>query len=230
MKAARTRKRRKPRRARARPVVVRGDVLRVEPAGLFHGVLCDPPYELGFMGKGWDKSGVAFQPETWARIASWCLPGAWLLAFGGTRTFHRLACAIEDAGWEIRDTLMWVYGSGFPKSLDVSKAIDKAAGVRTSDNALLRYLATLILPPEHVASRLLVPFAGSGSEMIGAYQAGWEEVVGIELDAEYWRIARCRIAHWCGKVGVRMGRGTLPPQAGKNGLKKHPQNAPRPRV
>ena len=82
----------------------------------------------GFMGKSWDGGDIAFRPETWAEVLRVAKPGAHLLAFGGTRTFHRLAVAIEDAGWEIRDTLMWVYGSGFPKSLDVSKAIDKAAG------------------------------------------------------------------------------------------------------
>jgi len=89
-------------------------------------IITDPPYGLGFMGKDWDHGipGVHFWQEA-LRVAK---PGAHLLAFGGTRTFHRLACAIEDAGWEIRDTVMWVYGSGFPKSLDVSKAIDKAAG------------------------------------------------------------------------------------------------------
>jgi site-specific DNA-methyltransferase (adenine-specific) len=78
------------------------------------------------MGKGWDHGvpGVEFWTEA-LRVAK---PGAHLLAFGGTRTYHRLACAIEDAGWEIRDCVMWVYGSGFPKSHDVSKAIDKAAG------------------------------------------------------------------------------------------------------
>lgn len=89
-------------------------------------IVTDPPYGLSFMGKDWDHGvpGVAFWTEA-LRVAK---PGAHLLAFGGTRTFHRLACAIEDAGWEIRDTVMYVYGSGFPKSLDVSKAIDKAAG------------------------------------------------------------------------------------------------------
>ncbi len=91
-------------------------------------VVTDPPYELGFMGKHWDKQGVSFDAETWRRISGYCLPGAPLLSFGGPRTWHRLVCAIEDAGWEIRDTLMWLYGSGFPKSLDISKAIDKAAG------------------------------------------------------------------------------------------------------
>lgn len=89
-------------------------------------IVTDPPYGLSFMGKNWDHGvpGEAFWREA-LRVAK---PGAHLLAFGGTRTFHRLAVAIEDAGWEIRDTVMWVYGSGFPKSHDISKAIDKAAG------------------------------------------------------------------------------------------------------
>ena len=89
-------------------------------------IICDPPYGLSFMGKHWDHGvpGVVF----WEEALQAAKPGAHLLAFGGTRTFHRLTCAIEDAGWEIRDCVMWVYGSGFPKSHDVSKAIDKAAG------------------------------------------------------------------------------------------------------
>ena len=91
-------------------------------------VVTDPPYELGFMGKSWDSKGVSFRPETWAAIRNACLPGAPLLSFGGSRTQHRIACAIEDAGWELRDVIMYVYGSGFPKSLDIGKAIDKAKG------------------------------------------------------------------------------------------------------
>jgi hypothetical protein len=90
--------------------------------------VCDPPYELGFMNKGWDASGIAFDPAFWAVIFRALKPGGHLLAFGGTRTYHRMACAIEDAGFEIRDSLHWVYGSGFPKSLNVSKAIDDRAG------------------------------------------------------------------------------------------------------
>lgn len=94
----------------------------------FDAVLCDPPYEIGFMGKAFDRTGVAHDKETWRLIGQHLKPGAHLLAFGGTRTFHRLAVAIEDAGFEIRDSLCWLYGQGFPKSLDISKAIDKAAG------------------------------------------------------------------------------------------------------
>lgn len=88
-------------------------------------VVTDPPYELGFMGKSWDSKGVSFQSSTWSIIRQFCLSGAPLLSFGGSRTQHRIACAIEDAGWEIRDCLMYVYGSGFPKSLNISKQLQK---------------------------------------------------------------------------------------------------------
>ena len=90
-------------------------------------IVTDPPYGLSFMGKNWDHGvpGVPF----WIEALRVLKPGGHLLAFGGSRTYHRLACAIEDAGFEIRDQIQWIYGSGFPKSLDVSKAIDKAAGV-----------------------------------------------------------------------------------------------------
>ncbi len=97
-------------------------------------VVTDPPYGLEFMGKEWDH-GIPGK-RYWELILNSCLPGAIMLAFGGSRTIHRLVCAIEDAGWEIRDRieyLHWVYGSGFPKSHDISKAIDKAAGVEREE-------------------------------------------------------------------------------------------------
>jgi len=112
-------------------VIYNGDCLEVLaglPENSVDTCITDPPYELGFMGKKWDSSGIAFQPETWQAVYRVLKPGAILLAFGGTRTYHRLACAIEDAGFEIRDTIAWVYGSGFPKSYDISKGIDKQAG------------------------------------------------------------------------------------------------------
>jgi len=104
------------------------DLLRVQADNSIDAVVTDPPYELGFMGKAWDRSGVAFDAELWREVLRVAKPGAHLLAFGGSRTYHRMACAIEDAGWEVRDQIMWIYGSGFPKSLDVGKALDKAAG------------------------------------------------------------------------------------------------------
>lgn len=89
-------------------------------------IVTDPPYGLSFMGKRWDYDVPSV--ELWAECLRVLKPGGHLLAFAGTRTQHRMAVRIEDAGFEIRDMLAWVYGSGFPKSLDVSKAIDKAAG------------------------------------------------------------------------------------------------------
>src|SRR5208282_5455175 len=80
------------------------------------------------MGKDWDQQVPG--PEYWREILRVCKPGAHILAFGGTRTWHRLACAIEDAGWEVRDTLMWLHSMGFPKSADVGKMIDKAKGAK----------------------------------------------------------------------------------------------------
>jgi DNA modification methylase len=106
--------------------------MRSLPADSVDAIVSDPPYGLAFMGKEWDHGvpGVEFWTEA-LRVAK---PGAHLVAFGGTRTFHRLAVAIEDAGWEVRDCLSWLYGSGFPKSLDVGKAIDKVNG--ETDRAL----------------------------------------------------------------------------------------------
>ncbi len=95
----------------------------------FDGILCDPPYELGFMGKSWDSSGIAFDTEMWADLFKLVKPGGHLLAFSGSRTYHRMAVAIEDAGFEIRDMIEWVYGSGFPKSMNIGLQIDKQNGV-----------------------------------------------------------------------------------------------------
>lgn len=104
------------------------EVMKRLPDNSVDSCVTDPPYELGFMGAGWDKSGIAYNVEMWKEVLRVLKPGAHLLAFSSTRTYHRMVCAIEDAGFEIRDQIGWMYGSGFPKSMDVSKAIDKAAG------------------------------------------------------------------------------------------------------
>lgn len=132
--------------------ILQGDCLEVVAAmdaESVHSIVTDPPYGLSFMGKDWDHGvpGVPYWQE-FLRVAK---PGAHLLAFGGTRTFHRLTVAIEDAGWEIRDCIMWVYGSGFPKSLDVSKAIDKAAGAER-EVTRERYTVKRIKPGATVVS------------------------------------------------------------------------------
>lgn len=117
------------------PVILHGDVLDVLPTltdASVDAVVCDPPYALGFMGHAWDThtpAGFQVWCQAWAADCLRVLkPGGHLLAFGGTRTVHRLTSGIEDAGFEIRDGIDWLYGSGFPKSLDVSKAIDKRGG------------------------------------------------------------------------------------------------------
>lgn len=92
-------------------------------------VVTDPPYGIDFMGRGWDTiDGVAFSSVFWAEVFRVLKPGGHLIAFSGARTYHRMAVAVEDGGFEIRDQIMWLYGSGFPKSHNVSKAIDKASG------------------------------------------------------------------------------------------------------
>ena len=109
----------------------RGDcreVMAEMPDCSVDAIVTDPPYELGFMGKGWDSSGIAYDPEVWAQAHRVLKPGGHALVFGGTRTWHRVAVAVEDAGFEIRDSIAWMYRQGFPKSLDIAKAIDKAAG------------------------------------------------------------------------------------------------------
>jgi len=104
------------------------DYLPTMPDNSVDSIVTDPPYELGFMGKAWDKSGIAYNVDMWKECLRVLKPGGHLLAFGGTRTYHRMACAIEDAGFEIRDQIQWLYGSGFPKSLNVGKAVDKLQG------------------------------------------------------------------------------------------------------
>jgi DNA modification methylase len=115
--------------------IIQGDcveAMREMDEASVDAIVTDPPYFLGFMGKAWDTAtpgDLQHGHDRWATEALRVLKsGGHLLAFGGTRTYHRLACAIEDAGFEIRDSVIWLYGSGFPKSLDVSKAIDRAAG------------------------------------------------------------------------------------------------------
>ncbi len=92
-------------------------------------IVTDPPYELGFMNRKWDKTGIAYDVGMWKECLHVLKPGGYLLSFGGTRTYHRMACAIEDAGFIIHPMIAWVFGSGFPKATDLGKQFDKQAGV-----------------------------------------------------------------------------------------------------
>ena len=311
-----------------------GDVLaslKIYPTNTFDACLSDPPYSLGFMNMPWDKASPSV--ETLGELLRVLKPGAHALLFGGTRTWHRLATNAEDAGFELRDTVMWFYGSGLPKSLNLEKAtgdaawqghgtalkpawepvmilmkpldrtfaanaakwgvaglnidackigaggrfpanviLDDEAGVALDlqtgilksgkmkagtkratragnalgkqcattlhdtigDSggasrffycakasakernagmpagaknghptlkplALTEYLARLILPPlraNGTPRRLIVPYSGGGSEMIGALMAGWDEAAGIELSPVYAKTARNRLQHF----------------------------------
>jgi len=129
-------------------------------------IVTDPPYELGFMGKAWDASGIAYDAGLWGQALRVLKPGGHLLSFGGSRTYHRMACAIEDAGFDIRDQIMWIYGSGFPKSLNVSKAIDKT---RDDRDSVLKVTTAMA----EAADRLGLSKADVDSHMGTSDMAGW---------------------------------------------------------
>lgn len=145
-------------------------------------IVTDPPYELNFMGKSWDNQGVSFQKETWKVCYDVLKPGGYLLAFGGSRTYHRIACAIEDAGFEIRDTIMWIYGSGFPKSMNLGLAIDKKNGVESKvmvseEGKLWKGWGTCLKPAFEPVIVARKPFDGSLVDNVLKYGVG-----GLNID------------------------------------------------
>ena len=148
-------------------------VLREYPDNTFDGVLCDPPYGLSFMGKRWDYDVPSV--DLWREVLRVCKPGASLLAAFGSRTYHRGVVRIEDAGWEIRDSIVWMYGSGFPKSLDVSKAIDK---VRDDREDILRVTA----------------FVREARDRAGSSNAKIDEAFGTHGMAEHWTSSKSQPA------------------------------------
>ena len=157
------------------------DMLEVIKPNSIDSIITDPPYGLtsivkrfgkedsaeaqygkdgsfqrlskGFMGKEWDGSGIEYNINAWRNCYEVLKPGGYLLAFGGSRTFHRIACAIEDAGFEIRDTIMWLYGSGFPKSMDISKSLDKRNGRNENKfKELGNYLKEKIIDTDNICA------------------------------------------------------------------------------
>ncbi len=156
------------------------------PDNYFDSIITDPPYGLSFMGKGWDHGvpGILY----WAECLRVAKPGAILMAFGGTRTYHRLTCAIEDAGWEIRDCMQWIYGSGFPKSLDISKAIDKRYKKRPEYYAL----AKLITEGRIAAGLSQKDIAGHFLSKTGGLTGcvwNWENAKNVPT-TEQWRVLK----------------------------------------
>jgi DNA modification methylase len=120
------------------------EVMKTMEENSVDSIVTDPPYELGFMGKSWDNTGIAYNVEMWKEALRVLKPGGHLLSFGGTRTYHRMACAIEDAGFEVRDMVSWIYGSGFPKSLNIGKAVDKRKGYKEFGNDFVHKLQDFI--------------------------------------------------------------------------------------
>ena len=112
------------------------ETLKTLPDGSVHTIITDPPYDIGFMGKDWDKNSLITNVDFWKECLRVLKSGGYLLSFGHSRTSHRMASAIENAGFEIRDTIMWIYGSGFPKSHNVALSIDKKAGAPNRGKAI----------------------------------------------------------------------------------------------
>ena len=164
-------------------------------------IVTDPPYELGFMGKKWDNSGIAYDVELWSECLRVLKHGGHLLAFGGSRTYHRMAVAIEDAGFEIRDQIQWVYGSGFPKSHNISKAIDKMAG----DAKQWDGWGTALKPAHEPICVARKPLIGTVAENVLKYGTG-----GINID-------ECRVGSDGGCAGAGAGAGARVYSVGLNG-------------
>jgi site-specific DNA-methyltransferase (adenine-specific) len=116
------------------------EALKHLPDNSVDSVVTDPPYELGFMGKSWDSSGIAYDGAVWAECLRVLKPGGHILAFGGSRTWHRLAVAVEDAGFELRDSIAWIYGSGFPKSMNVAAGIEAKITTGSANKTMFKTL------------------------------------------------------------------------------------------
>ena len=137
------------------------------PDNSVDSIVTDPPYELGFMGKSWDSTGIANSVEMWSQVLRVLKPGGFLIAFSSSRTYHRMVVAVEDAGFQIRDQLMWVYGSGFPKSMNIGNQLKDWDGWGTA------------LKPAHEPIVLArKPFVGTVTSNLLTYGVG-----GLNIDS-----------------------------------------------
>lgn len=175
------------------------DEMREMPDASVDACVTDGPYELGYMNREWDKSGIVNSPELWKEVLRLLKPGAHLLSFGGTRTSHRMTCAVEDAGFEIRDSIDWVYGTGFPKSLNVEKEMEELVAFpyryRGQGTALKpgHEPITLARKPTELTVAMNVLKHGTGALNIDACRIGggrwpaniiFDEGAAAELDAQ----------------------------------------------
>ena len=182
-------------------MIIHGDALerlKLLPDNSVDSIVTDPPYGLSFMGKKWDYDVPSV--ELWKECMRVLKHGGFLLSFAGTRTYHRMAVNIEDAGFEIRDMISWLYGSGFPKSLNIGKQIDKIEGnERNGFNKnnhptvkpikLMEYLIKLV---SKEGATILDPFVGSGTTLLACQRLN-RNGIGIEREEDYIKIAQARL-------------------------------------
>ena len=159
------------------------DVLKTLPDNSVDSVVTDPPYELGFMGKKWDSSGIAYDVTVWSECLRVLKPGGHVLAFGGSRTWHRLAVAVEDAGFELRDSIAWIYGSGFPKSLNVAKAI---AGHKMFGSSSRQDIRKAVMGDDYELS-VAAGMNGTQRSMTGIRSSPPEITAQMPIEAEAWQ-------------------------------------------
>jgi site-specific DNA-methyltransferase (adenine-specific) len=151
-------------------------------------IVCDPPYELGFMNKSWDNSGIAYDGSVWQQCLRVLKPGGHLIAFGGSRTYHRLAVAIEDAGFEIRDQIQWIYGSGFPKSHNLKDEWDG--------------WGTALKPAHEPAVLARKPLCGTTADNVTTWGVGGLNIDGSRVSGAPWH----RIDNGIGDPGMWGGK------------------------
>jgi DNA modification methylase len=165
------------------------EVLRTMPSDSVDSIVCDPPYELGFMGKKWDSTGIAYDATLWAECLRVLKPGGHLIAFGGTRTYHRMTCAIEDAGFEIRDCIQWIYGSGLPKSHNL--------------DGDWHGFGTALKPANEPAVLARKPLSGTVADNVMTWGCGALNIDGCRVGSEgYTKGGQNRAVAFIGKNGL----------------------------
>lgn len=158
------------------------EVMRGMADNSVDSIVTDPPYELGFMGKAWDATGVANNPVMWLEALRVLKPGGHLLAFSGSRTYHRMVCAVEDAGFDIRDQIMWIYGSGFPKSHNLDGDHEGwGTALKPAHEPIVVARKPLI---GTVAANVLAH--GTGAINIDGCRIGWPNGVAPEIGTAAW--------------------------------------------
>ena len=194
---------------------------KMDPCSI-DAIVTDGPYELGFMGRAWDSTGIVYDPEFWRLCLRVLKPGGHLANFCATRTSHRMVCAVEDAGFEIRDSMLWMYGQGMPKSANVPWLVDRKLGherksvdAPISDEAkALEWCRTALSPAHEPIVLARKPLAGTIADTVLEYGTGGLNVDGCRLPApDAPEIARVSIGARSRHVGILNGGKQSKPEA-----------------